>query len=198
MKYQTVAGLVVIWLVLATGLTAAGTSRSAPTPTPTPAHTFAYVLAAGNTVENIVMPTTQVVTPDGHIINESCFENAVIKSGTITVPASNITDPTTDEINERHNISRNAMIAVYKEFNVPANETVTLGCDFKIGTCTYTIVNLELFNDCANSSLPAFIPTATLTPIPTQKPTPTPKTPAFEALSATAALLAVFICRLRR
>ncbi len=77
----------------------------------------------------------KVMSPNGrYIYNESDFEKAVISSGTIAVPY-------TDDINERHNISRNAMIGLYKRFNVPGNEIVSLECDFKNGNCTYEISN---------------------------------------------------------
>ncbi len=201
MKYLTVAGLV-IWFVLGGGLAVAGTSTSAPTPASTLAHTFVYVLAAGNTVENIAKPTNQIVPPDGHMINESCFANAVIKSGNITVPISNTTNPTEDEINERHNISRNAIIALTKKFNVPDNETVTLGCDFKNGTCIYQIQIPVSAKDCAGFAFPGPAPLeAMVTPTTTPTPTPTaltPKEPAFEALSAIAALVAVLLIRRRQ
>ncbi len=74
----------------------------------------------------------KVVSPDGrYIFNESDFDKAVISNGTITVPW-------TDDVNERHNISRNTIISLRKKFNVPENETVTLGC--VKGNCTYEIV----------------------------------------------------------
>ncbi len=89
---------------------------------------------------NQIAVPTGGMSPNGCYINKSDLDKAVISSGTITVPISNTTNPTEDEINERHNISRNAIMSLTKEFNVPDNETVTLGCDFKNGTCTYQIV----------------------------------------------------------
>lgn len=97
-----------------------------------------FAIAAAEQVQNATtsqQPVDKVVSPDGrYIYNESDFANAVISSGTISVPI-------TDDINAWHNISRNSMINLYKQFNVPGNEIVSLECDFKIGNCTYEISN---------------------------------------------------------
>lgn len=97
-----------------------------------------FTIATAEQVQNATVSPElvgKVVSPDGrYIYNESDFANAVISSGTTTVPI-------TDDINAWHNISRNAMNNLYKQFNVPGNEIVSLECDFKIGKCTYEISN---------------------------------------------------------
>ncbi|MCZ7391955.1 MAG: hypothetical protein O8C56_01320 [Candidatus Methanoperedens sp.] len=94
------------------------------------------IAAAGQTditAQNKHTQPGKVMSPDRrYIYNETDFDNAVISSGTITVPY-------TEDINERHKISKNAINNLYKQFKVPPNEIVSLECDFKKGNCTYEI-----------------------------------------------------------
>ena len=73
---------------------------------------------------------SEVMAPNGCYINRSDIDKAVISSGNITLPF-------TDNINEWHNITRNATMALMKKLNVPKNESLSLGC--VKGNCTYQI-----------------------------------------------------------
>ena len=89
----------------------------------------------------------KIKTPDGrYIMNESDFDNAVIKSGTIKIP-------NTSTVSERVNATKNVMNQLSITLKVSDDEALDTVCNYSANECTYRIS--KHVKASADSALPA-------------------------------------------
>lgn len=95
----------------------------------------------------------EIMTTNGRIINESDIQKAVIKSGTIMLPNTN------NEI-ERMSVTKEAMRNLWKNLNVPKNETLTMDCN-AAGKCTYRVAKFVKPTTSSSANTNLWLETAT-------------------------------------
>jgi len=94
------------------------------------------VSAQGANEQTKVETLGKIMTPDGHhIMNESDFDNAVIKRGTVKLPNTNT-------VNERINATKNVMNQLRITLEVSDDEALDTLCNYSANECTYRISKL--------------------------------------------------------
>lgn len=111
--------------------------------------TFAAAVSAqGANEQTKVEKHGKIMTPDGrYILNESDFDKAVIKSGTVKLP-------NTSSVAERVNATKNVMNQLSITLKVSDDEALDTLCNYSTNECTYRVSKHVKVS--AGSAIPTF------------------------------------------